>query len=201
MNHYLDLSIVYGNSDQVAGQLRQFAGGRLRTEQRQGQQWPPQAANVTGSCSVQSAQEPCYMAGKLILKLYYIILDVLLTIISSITGDTRVNQNPQLTAVQVILLREHNRISDILAQLNPHWSDETLYQESRRINVAQHQHITYYEWLPILLGISNSAQNKIIYSTKNYVNDYDPSVNPTIINEHATSAFRFFHSQIAGHLE
>jgi len=69
------------------------------------------------------------------------------------TGDTRGNQNPQLTILQIIFLREHNRIADYLSKLNPHWSDETTFQETRRIVIAEHQFISYYEWLPIILGV------------------------------------------------
>lgn len=101
----------------------------------------------------------------------------------------------------MILLREHNRIADILAALNPHWDDETIFQEARRIAIAEHQHISYYEWLPIFIGVENSIRNKIIYDAKSFVNDYIVQVNPTILNEHATAAFRYFHSLIAGHLE
>lgn len=116
-------------------------------------------------------------------------------------GDTRVNQNPQLTLLQVVLLREHNRIADALAALNPHWDDETIFQEARRIAIAEHQYISYYEWLPIFIGLENSIRNKIIYNTNSFVNDYQPQVNPTVLNEHATAAFRYFHSLIAGYLE
>lgn len=69
-----------------------------------------------------------------------------------LTGDVRTNQNPGLAILQIILLREHNRIADVLQHLNPHWDDELTFQESRRINIAQYQHISYYEWLPIFLG-------------------------------------------------
>lgn len=69
-----------------------------------------------------------------------------------IQGDVRVNQNTQLTILQIILLREHNRIADALAHINPHWDDERVFQEARHINIAQAQHINYYEWLPIMLG-------------------------------------------------
>lgn len=68
------------------------------------------------------------------------------------TGDVRTNQNPGLAILQIILLREHNRIADVLLHLNPHWDDELTFQEARRINIAQYQHISYYEWLPIFLG-------------------------------------------------
>lgn len=71
---------------------------------------------------------------------------------SQFSGDSRVNQNTQLTVLQIILLREHNRIANALTKLNPHWTDETIFQETRRILIAQHQQISYYEWLPIFLG-------------------------------------------------
>lgn len=100
-----------------------------------------------------------------------------------------------------MLHTEHNRIATILAQINPHWNDETLFQEARKINIAQHQHIIYYEWLPIFIGLENALKNKIIYQTVGHVNDYDPSVDATVLNEHATAAFRFFHSLIDGKLE
>nr|CAH7728340.1 unnamed protein product [Callosobruchus chinensis] len=178
VNAFLDLSIVYGNDDQTVQSLRQFQGGLMTVDVRNGQTWPPRNMNSSGVCAIQDINEACYMAG-----------------------DTRVNQNPQLTILQVVLLREHNRLASALAAINPHWDDETLFQEARKINIAQHQYITYYEWLPIYIGYGNSLKNRIIYQTADFVNDYDDSVDPSILNEHATAAFRFFHSLIMGNLD
>lgn len=68
------------------------------------------------------------------------------------TGDGRVNEQVDLALLHTIWMREHNRIAETMAQLHPQWSDEAVFQETRRIVVAEIQHITYNEFLPIILG-------------------------------------------------
>ncbi|XP_015600700.1 peroxidase isoform X2 [Cephus cinctus] len=177
VTHFLDMSMIYGSNDQTVANLRAGIGGRMNVDIRNHRQWPPASNNKTGTCDIQSDNEVCYQAG-----------------------DARANQNPQLTILQIMLLREHNRVADILTLINPHWSDETIFQETRRIVIAEYQHISYYEWLPLFLGLENVYRHKILYHTKDYVNDYDSSVNPSVLNEHSNAAFRHFHSLIAGRL-
>lgn len=61
--------------------------------------------------------------------------------------------------------------------------------------------ITYLLLLSILTGINQVYDNKILYYTNDYVNDYNIRVDPSVLNEHSTAAFRYFHSLIAGHLK
>jgi hypothetical protein len=65
-------------------------------------------------------------------------------------------------ALYSAILREHNRVAVNLAQLNRHWTDESLFLESRRIVTASIQHITYNEFLPTVLG--NVSQHSVIGS-------------------------------------
>jgi len=69
------------------------------------------------------------------------------------SGDARVNQFIGLTAMNQVWMREHNRVTDFFIKINPHWDDERLYQETRRVVIAEMQHVVYNEFLPLLLGI------------------------------------------------
>ena len=53
-----------------------------------------------------------------------------------------------------------------------------------------------------ILGYENLVKNKIIYpGARGYVNDYNPQVDPSVLDEHATAAFRHFHTLIRGYLQ
>lgn len=75
------------------------------------------------------------------------------------TGDGRVNEQIDLALLHTLWMREHNRVAFELSRLNPRWSDEAIFQETRRIVIAQIQHITYNEFLPIILGKQNKIFN------------------------------------------
>ena len=100
-------------------------------------------------------------------------------------GDARLNQQAQLIANQTLFLRNHNWHADQLDELHPDWSTEEVYQTARALNEADFQHVVYDEYLTKLVG----SQAMRAYS------GYDSSVDPKIINEWTTVAFRFGHDQ------
>ncbi|CAG0904174.1 unnamed protein product [Cyprideis torosa] len=114
-------------------------------------------------------------------------------------GDVRVNEAVNLAAIHTIFMREHNRLAESLRLLNGHfWNDEKIYQEARRILGAVIQHITYNEFLPLVLGLRYMLNVGLLPLLNGYKNDYDPTINPQITNEFATAAFRFGHTKIPG---
>ena len=91
-------------------------------------------------------------------------------------------------------LREHNRIARQLATVNPEWTDEILFQETRRIVAAEIQHITYNEFLPVVLGESIVSQYGLKPQTSGFYKGYDINVNTGIFNAVAAAAIWFFTS-------
>ncbi|XP_077296660.1 peroxidase homolog [Arctopsyche grandis] len=116
-------------------------------------------------------------------------------------GEIRVNEQLVLTCMHTLMAREHNRVARGLAHVNPHWDDETLFQESRRIVIAQIQHITYNEFLPILLGKEVMEKFGLLLQKDGYWDGHDEHINPNVIDAFAAAAFRFGHSLLPTAIE
>ncbi|QOG19687.1 peroxidase family protein [Bradyrhizobium sp. SEMIA] len=102
-------------------------------------------------------------------------------------GDVRAQENPDLTALQTLFVREHNYQVDKLHQEHPHWSGDRLYETAKAITTAEMVNITYNEFLPHLLG---SAAIPAYHG-------YDPNVNASITEEFEGAAYRFGHSIVS----
>ncbi|GAB6020397.1 hypothetical protein CHUAL_003100 [Chamberlinius hualienensis] len=112
-------------------------------------------------------------------------------------GDDRVNEQPGLTSMQTLWMREHNRIAVNLRSNNPTWTADTIFQESRRIVVAELQNIVYNEYLPSVLGQATMTNFGLtLPSNPATFTNYDPNIKAGIFNSFATAAFRFGHTLI-----
>ena len=105
-------------------------------------------------------------------------------------GDVRAAENSALISMHTLFVREHNRLVDELKVKNPTWDDETLYQEAKIIVEAEIQHITYDEYLPMLLGEGALPE----------YTGFKADVNPQMANIFSTAAFRLGHTMLSGTL-
>ncbi|XP_042871160.1 uncharacterized protein LOC122252640 [Penaeus japonicus] len=102
---------------------------------------------------------------------------------------------PTLAAMHQLFLRIHNSLARQLSVLNPHWDDDTLFQEARRLVVAMIQHVSYVEYLPMVLG-QYARVLRLSHVTSGYSSTYSPEVDVTVANVFGAAAFRFVHSMI-----
>jgi len=179
---YLDSSHVYGSDACSARQLREDTGYKMKITQHpqfHGRGAKPLLPQSAGQHDCKTKDGFCYIAG-----------------------DGRVNEQPGLAAIHTLLVREHNRVADRLAEINPHWDDERVFQEARKIVSAINQHITFNEFLPRILGKHfMSVFGCSLEKGGSYFKGYDTQCSAAILNEFSTAAYRFGHSLIRGIME
>lgn len=156
---FLDGSNVYGSDQARADALRTFSGGLLKTSV--GNLLP---FNTPGLPNAMSTSSVFFLAG-----------------------DVRANEQPGLTALHTLFMREHNRLAEEITLANPSLTDEEVYQTARRTVGALIQSVTYNEFLPALFG------SDILPA----YTGYDDAVDPSIANEFSTAAYRLGHSMIS----
>ena len=108
------------------------------------------------------------------------------------------NENLALTSMHLLWVRQHNHVADQLAVLSPDGHDGKIYYETREIIVAQIQHVTYNEFLPVLLGEQIMDAAGLTLTTEGYYDSYDETVDGSISNVFASAAFRMGHSMLQG---
>ncbi|MEI7914763.1 MAG: peroxidase family protein [Mycobacteriaceae bacterium] len=108
-----------------------------------------------------------------------------------VAGDSRVQENPDLTALQTVFMREHNRQVDLLKAAHPDWTGDQLYNQARAIVTAEIEHITYSEFLPHLVGANAIAP----------YTGYKPTADARLTEEFAGAAFRLGHSIVSANLQ
>src|SRR5262245_33440498 len=181
---FIDGSMIYGSDDVVARALRTFSGGRLKTS--------PGPDNKVGTQDdllpytslkyfTQAQIDALNMANPVGLP-----PDQLFA-----AGDVRANENIELTSLQTLFVREHNRLAARIQAASPWLSDEEIYQQARAIVGGELQSIVYNEWLPALLGRDALSDYR----------GYDRNVNPGIANEFSTALFRLGHSMLGQDVE
>uniref|UniRef100_A0A1B0D784 Uncharacterized protein n=1 Tax=Phlebotomus papatasi TaxID=29031 RepID=A0A1B0D784_PHLPP len=147
-------------------------------------------SNVYGGTELDSNNLRTFEGGRLIMNEDNILPEVpdCTSNACYLTGDTRVNETPFLTIFSSLFFRHHNRLCLILSTLNSHWDDERLFQEARRICIAQYQHVILNEFVPSFFG--PKATDEVTFD----FGEPDPRARATTANEFASCAYRIFHA-------
>ncbi|XP_050311070.1 chorion peroxidase-like isoform X2 [Anthonomus grandis grandis] len=164
---YIDASMIYGSNRDTLESLRTFSGGGIFYGIDPPD--PPEGEVCTSGAVSEECLQP---------------------------GDGRVSENPGLIALHTVFVRYHNKIAGVLSTINPHWSDERVFQETRRIVYSAVQHITFKEYLPLVLGPEVMDSFELRLLKRGYYGNYNDKVNPTVANSFSTAAFRFGHSMV-----
>lgn len=164
---YLDGSMIYGSDATRAAALRQLVGGLMKISD--GGLLPFNTAGLANANDT-----------------HILSADQLF-----VAGDVRANENSELTSLQTLFVREHNRLAAQIATQHASWTDEQIYQQARRLIIGEVQAITYNEFLPALLGVNALP----------HYSGYNPNVNADISNEFSTAAFRLGHSMLTDDVE
>lgn len=171
---FIDGTAIYGFHRTRELALREQRGGRLR-ESDLNPGLLPRSRCPLGI----STQYHCFMAG-----------------------DHRQSETPTLTIMHTTWLRRHNLIADALRTATGITDDETLFQEAKRIVVAELQHITYNEFLPAVLNNRHLNFFNLLSRRSGHDNIYNPSVDPRTFNSFGAAVLRMGHSlvrNVVGH--
>lgn len=172
ISSWIDASNVYGSNDVWAAWLRTFDQGKLKTSA--GDLLPYNTLDAQFESEI-DPNAP-FMAG-----------DDGGTVKVFVAGDLRANEQPGLTVLHTLFVREHNRICDELA-MQGFQSDEVMYQVARKRVGAIIQKITFDEFLPAL-GVSLSQYD-----------GYNPDLQADISNLFAHAAYRLGHTMVASEI-
>jgi hypothetical protein len=174
---------VYSNSEETLDKLRTFKGGEFKMLPV----FEKMHLKPILTLKLENPNEGCIRPGEDVYCFF--------------AGEPRANENTVLTTIHTLMVRAHNTFARELAAINPHWSDETIFQEARHINVALMQHITYNEFLPMVLGKEVMEENQLILQKQGYFDGYDPSTDPSASSVFSQAVFRFGHTLLPSTIE
>ncbi len=127
-NYQIDLSPVYGLNRKTTHLLRSFTGGKLKSQRISGEEYPlffyedPEKGIVKEEFKdlYSPLNDEIRLPPERKAKLFAM-------------GVERANVQIGYVMLNVICLREHNRLCDILVGAYPDWDDERLFQTARNI--------------------------------------------------------------------
>jgi prostaglandin-endoperoxide synthase 2 len=137
-NHEIDLCQIYGAKIEQTDLLRSKEGGRLKSQSINGEQYPeflfqPRKLGdpVVFKPEFDGLFDPTFISDVILRSAPEAQKDKFFAV-----GLEHGNSTIGNTTMNIVFLREHNRLAGILAAENPTWDDERLFQTARNIAIV-----------------------------------------------------------------
>jgi len=111
------------------------------------------------------------------------------------SSDFRLNFTPLQVFIHTLFHRNHNKLARIIIEENSGLTDEQIFQEARRWNIAFWQNIIYSEVLPLVVGHKRMKEFDLYPLTSGYTKDYDEKIDARVSHSFKM-AYRFGHSKV-----
>lgn len=151
-NHEIDLSPLYGRTQEQTRVLREgseLSGrkGRLKTQTIGGEEYSPFLYDPSDPALQTVKAEFCDGAGQPILDQPLGAKNSRARETLFAVGGDRVNAVPQVSMINILLLREHNRLAAMLERSHPQWDDDAVFQTARNILIVMFIKIVVEEYI------------------------------------------------------
>lgn len=137
-NHEIDLCQIYGRNIDATNLLRSFDGGRLKSQVIDDEEYPEFlfAPRETGEPAVLKPEfaglfDPAFITDVILRSAPDAQTDAFFAV-----GLEHGNSTIGTTVMNIVFLREHNRVAGVLATENPEWDDERVFQTARNILIV-----------------------------------------------------------------
>ena len=143
-NHDIDMCPLYGRTIEQTDALRcksqaKGARGRLKSQWIKGEEYAPfLLEDGIIKSEFEALDHP--------LSLDSVIGTPLAETIFAFGGD-RTNATPQVSMINILFLREHNRLAGIIENNNPDWDDERIFQTARNAIIVLFIKIVVEEYI------------------------------------------------------
>jgi len=144
-NHEIDLSTLYGRTEDQTCALRSKSGGKLLSQIINGEEFPLFLYDAAGQPNPQFLGPDGFLKIDEPLGLNNATPAGRSTLFA--VGGDRVNSSIHVCAINTLFLREHNRVSGELAKKHPTWNDERLFQIARNILIVMFIQIVVLEYV------------------------------------------------------
>ncbi len=136
-NHQIDLCTVYGLNSKITHLLRSHQGGKLKSQIINGEEYPPFYYDKDGEPKKEFVGLPHQLTNEGEPKANTFPPEKKQKLFAMGVEVERSNVQIGYVMLNVLALREHNRLCELLAKNYPNWDDERLFQTARNILIVE----------------------------------------------------------------